>query len=807
MRWTNLNPKGLPCYDALFWGVDGTSYKFDDLGSLDGAYTFDDYLNDCISPAIEYARNTMLLDSLRIFMSWNVWEVNPSRYIERLNAILARCDRFNLRVVLVLWSNEGAPDGLLGPALDYVTNGTTNELVDVRSIFNPANTSEPADPLSDLLSTATAGFGLNTFPIRKMGSTTTRKCLLQNPGMRNILRGASFFSSTRGVAAPLDVNNVDGATAFHNSIVGLYSQPSNPYYNVIVGYDVMNFPLQVGPGRPLIQQGEIDAVYAFVDSAITEVKSILDSNGSTQKIAISAKSISFYSPGAEFNKFDQANLYVPLSLFGTISWSSMDLLSLQDAAGSEATAEALIPLSNVAHDGMDTTDMVSTGTRPLLDILGWCELKSLRAVRQGIPGLRGVNFLPCPSTSHSLHLSWLPMVGDPYANTSGGFYHEPHCADELDVLQSVGYRNVRVWGSCIAWYVDPTGYMQTLKSLCRLLRQRGMSMTYIVFNAVPAGFGVNPGTSARSTLQFTGFNQAATLSALWLISDTWQVSGAPDNMPVDRTDLTHVPEPITAAEWATLGQYGTWSDTQMQTIVSDYLAAIGSFFNSDADGNAAYFSYDLFNEVNIQFSSESVKALIMDFLKQEYQMLAAEHPALLATVGFAGYSVGLGTQLAGMGVPLAYLSQHAYAYTATESEFQTIATAARAISDEAESLGIPAVMSEFYVTPENAGQMHKYLEIVETNAMGMQSWSYIRNNAYRDGIQITAGARPFDGQVICSTPARQILRSQRLSFIPVSELDINDHNGDHNADHGPGPFVTPTENAADMASLFAILEE
>lgn len=812
MRWFNLNCHGASCYDAIFWGVDGTSYKFPLLGSISGTYGFNDYLQTVISPTIEYAKNTAVVDAVRIFMSWNVWEYDPATYLSRLDSILERCKRFNLKVSLVLWSNEGAPNGLLGPALDYVTNGTTNELVDVRSFFNPANSTQSVSPLVDLLSPTTAGFGLNVFPMSKIGSYETKyNALLQNPGMRNILRGSSFFTSTRSTVAPLDVNNVDGGNAYLDSIVTKYSDPLGAYYDTVFSFDIMHAPLQISKGRPLIQSAERDAVYTFIDSTLTRVSSILSANSSSQKVAISPISTSFYDPASESINSRQANIYIPLSVFASVGWASKNLLNYYDSAGSETVASSLLSSGEIASDGLDATALVSSGNKQELDILGWAETQP-DSVPFSYPYLRGVNYLPMASTSHCLHLAMIPMVGDPYADTSGGFFHEPYLINELDVLSSVGFNNIRFWGSFTGWCCGRTEYMASLKAVANQLRRRGMTMTYIMFNAIPAGIGTTPGTDARVLVNATGFNESLLRLALWSLSDAWQVNaGAPLSMPQNETDLTHISEPMDDVSWSAQGDYGSWIDTAFQTKVATYISDIATFFATDADGIAAFCSYDLYNEVNLLYAPNGVQSPVLrerliKFMVRLYQDISAIHQNPACTVGWAGNSAGLSEEIMLRGCNLAYVSAHSYAYTASDAEYTHIDNVMAAAQAEAAALGIPFVLSEYYVIPENQGQLYRYIEIIARHGMGSQMWCYIQNNAYRTRLEVSQAARPFDGIVTCSTRAKSITRNQTLLFVPQSSLVLTDHNADHNADHGPVNPLSVTSMSADSVAAKQITE-
>lgn len=397
--------------------------------------------------------------------------------------------------------------------------------------------------------------------------------------------------------------------------------------------------------------------------------------------------------------------------------------------------------------------------------------------------IRGVNYLPIASTSHCLHLGLVPIVASAGRPTiAGGFFHASHLRDELDVLQSVGFNNIRLWGSLLGYLCDPSGYMASLKTLCQECNSRGIGVTYILFNQIPAGLAT-AGGSAFTFFSALGDAPATLIAALWAQCTSWQSNvHAPSNLPPNEQDLSHWPEPLTGDEWIALGRYGEWSNTSFQSRVGDYIRDIAHFFKNDSDGSAAFHSVDLYNECNLPFYTQAgeetgARELILDFICKVESAMRYVFPDIATTVGWAGNPSGrdsslpgMTTQLANRGCRLSYGSMHAYNYDATPEQFAAISAVMASAKEELALLNIPLVFSEFYVRPENTGQMSNYIAMMESNApVGGQSWCYIQNNAYRDSVKSGSWnyhgfSYPFDGLVTCRTPMLSILTTDTLEF-------------------------------------------
>lgn len=391
--------------------------------------------------------------------------------------------------------------------------------------------------------------------------------------------------------------------------------------------------------------------------------------------------------------------------------------------------------------------------------------------------IRGTNYLPIASTSHCLHLGLVPIVavaGRP--TTAGGFFHAPHLRDELDVLADVGFNSIRLWGSLMGYIMDPTGYMASLKTTAQECVARGIGICYLLFSQIPAG-AANSGLSAFSLSTAAAMDPATLRQGLWTLSNNWQGSRfAPQAVPAGEQDLSHWPEPATETEWETFGRYGEWSGSPailaFQESVGEYVRAIADFFANDPDGIAAYHMTELYNEVNLIYSySAEVRSHVVDFIAKVERSMRAIHPGLRAHVGFAGAADGLAEELIRNGLTLSCFAAHAYAYQATDAEFAEIAAnfSARAGDAIAVSDSLPMILSEFYVRPENAGQMAEYIRIVQGVGAGGYVWCYIQNNAYRNAVvsgtpDYHGFSYPFDGLVTCALPMNTILTTDTLTF-------------------------------------------
>lgn len=410
----------------------------------------------------------------------------------------------------------------------------------------------------------------------------------------------------------------------------------------------------------------------------------------------------------------------------------------------------------------------------------------------GFARLRGTNYhIMCPTWSHNLHLGWLPMQDESAArpvDPTDGFFHPAILNAELDAMADVGFNNIRIRGSWLAWCIDPIGYMRTLKLFCAGCAARGMGVTYTTWTSTPAGYAAGVGLDARTLLFSQLYDGAATRALLWDLSEQWQVwavtgtNGAPTGMPAGEVDLTHWPEPMNGATWNTLGRFGQWSDPDAQRLARDYMVAIARFFADDADGRAAYHSTDLYNEPGTLKTAfavgdprrERVRQNVNDFIAQSYRIMREHHPEMQAVIDGGDGEDELAAHRAG--VTLSYFCGHAYNFATDpvqhEAAWQGIAqavvngvAAAAQVSGVGPAAILPFVVSEFYVRPECSGEMHRHLDPMIAAGAGGQSWSYLKNAAWRKG------GKPFDGLVQCSTRPLNVTTSTVLAYPVVEPVD------------------------------------
>jgi hypothetical protein len=112
--------------ERLYYGIDGEKYNFN---GIEDTETFDEYLEKYIRPYAEHLAWVDGVTSVRLPMSWNVWEydytegnaidgvtVNEDRlYRKRLAEILRILAETNLKVVPVLWSGHTNLSGYFYP--------------------------------------------------------------------------------------------------------------------------------------------------------------------------------------------------------------------------------------------------------------------------------------------------------------------------------------------------------------------------------------------------------------------------------------------------------------------------------------------------------------------------------------------------------------------------------------------------------------------------------------------------------------------------------------------------------------------
>lgn len=410
--------------------------------------------------------------------------------------------------------------------------------------------------------------------------------------------------------------------------------------------------------------------------------------------------------------------------------------------------------------------------------------------------MRGTNWIPGHATwGHCLPL-WAQPMQDPNASrpVSGkdGYFHPLIIDAELDELSSVGFNNVRVRGSLLGWAIDRVKYLASLAYVCRALRARGMGLTYELWTTTPAGFAAFAlGSDSQSMLAAAGYDGSALRSLLWTACDGWQITNAA-NIPTNQLDLSHWPEPLSGVGWLAQGRMKDWIDTRFRDLCTQYVQDIGTFFANNADAQAVHDSIDLYNEPDVAFSPSGatarqraqIQAAVTEFIAQCGVWIRRAFPAAQFTIG--GTSVW--RDVVAMGCALQYVSAHYYTPTgvfgsAMDVSLGQIQTKIAATAVEGADVagigpasfsGIPGLVTECYLYPENAGRMHDYLDAMDASGIGGQTWSHLRNNGWRSVAGLGPG-QPFDGIRECTTPAKLITTGM---LVP----DVGDDAGD---DAGP----------------------
>jgi len=408
--------------------------------------------------------------------------------------------------------------------------------------------------------------------------------------------------------------------------------------------------------------------------------------------------------------------------------------------------------------------------------------------------MRGTNWIPAHATwGHCLHL-WAQPMGDPSAPRpvagKDGYFHPLIIDAELDEIARVGFNSVRVRGSLMGWVINPANYMASLAYVCRALRARGMGLTYELWTSTPAGFAALAiGSDSQSMISSTGYSPSALMSSLWTLCDGWQITNAA-NIPANQLDLSHWPEPLSGVGWLNQGRMRDWTDGEFRDLVVGYLHAIAEFFANNADAQAVHDSIDLYNEPDVVFSpggstarqQAQIKAAVTEFIAWSGVVIRRTFSAAQFTIG--GTSVW--RDVVAMGCALQYVSAHYYAFATDPAKLDAqllqiqSAIAATAVegadvagTGPAAASGIPGLITECYVRPENSGRMRDYLDAMDASGIGGQTWSHLRNNGWRSVAGLGPG-QPFDGIRECTTPAKLITTGM---LVPDVGDDVGDDAG------------------------------
>lgn len=375
--------------------------------------------------------------------------------------------------------------------------------------------------------------------------------------------------------------------------------------------------------------------------------------------------------------------------------------------------------------------------------------------------IKGSNYLPMTRTSHMLPLSMVPVRGNPASgfpnNPNDGFFSLPNLQAELDEFQRHGINSLRVLGSFMSWYIDPTGFLQCMQILARECYARRIGITYQVWSAVPHGYAVTLGATvgAQGLISSAGYSASTLRANLWTGAETYQtLAGA---LPTDARATTFWAEPLAGAEWTTQGAYGAWADTTMQAAVGRYLVDIGQFFANDPYGKLVFDSYDLYNEVNVFYSiSATVKTNVKAFILATYTALRAQHAnAPECTVGWAGSFTGLTQELWSMGVPLTYLSFHCYDRVNCASLIATAKT---------EAGRYPVMITEFHdFRNGDEGNYSAYINAIIAAGIPAYSWCILRSNQYNPIV---------DGLVVAGPQSKVIKLNETYGHIVCNAADV-----------------------------------
>lgn len=383
--------------------------------------------------------------------------------------------------------------------------------------------------------------------------------------------------------------------------------------------------------------------------------------------------------------------------------------------------------------------------------------------------LRGTNYLPMPGLSDNLHLAWLPPNGQVVRPTVGvdGYFSLRHLRNDLDRMRYSGINNIRLWGSLVSWLANQAAYTQILTAIAAECAARNMTVTYVMWNAIPAGFAATGSLiDSKDAIASAGTAGSAML-AFWALTAGWLAhANYPVGVPAGDGDLTHIMEPLKTSAWTTQGYYADWSDAFLKASVASYITAMANFWHGP--GRPAFQSYDLYNEPDAIFNG-TVDPYIKNFIVETYNRIAAVHPDPECTVGWAGDSATLSPAIMVAppadvsrplsGVPLHYFSLHNY------DGAGPFLTAVLATSAAAARYGKQVVVSEFYDAGQQGGLLSGYLSTIFFSNAGGQIWSYIGDNAYRSGGVLLGGV------VLPDQVAASVRFDSDLSYRTVNIFD------------------------------------
>jgi hypothetical protein len=386
--------------------------------------------------------------------------------------------------------------------------------------------------------------------------------------------------------------------------------------------------------------------------------------------------------------------------------------------------------------------------------------------------LRGVNYYAAATQMRDNAQGWLP----PYPYTEWwsartypagsripfGQFHPETVQQELEAYGRMGFNNVRLFGSFLAWAIDRVRYRAHLRFIASVCRRYGMSITYVVWSST----GVNDGSALSPGLNpFFFMNDIARRGALANFPTFMQIQ-SDQRVIADPPAGSHFQlflwaEPDYLLIGRVPGGPASWDahlpflqvpidgvSSSLSMLVDRYLDDLALVFGQEVAD--VLFAYELANEpdvVTLVLPGASVQPAI-DFLCHTHRRLVAAHePASqrpLFTIGFGacnGWDAYV-TPMREAGCALDYISFHTWTLPlpvgtpedppGSVSPADWRAAIAPCVA-AAEALGVPLVCSEFYSPGKyryEASGLGDLLGVLAEMDLGWQIWSILENNVF-----------------------------------------------------------------------------
>jgi hypothetical protein len=370
---------------------------------------------------------------------------------------------------------------------------------------------------------------------------------------------------------------------------------------------------------------------------------------------------------------------------------------------------------------------------------------------------------------------------------------------ELGLLRTLGLTSIRMYGSMVAWVVDPVDYLRNLGTIASLCKQLGMQITYKIWTK---GLGVD----AMAALVGTQGSKAGlqTESDLFTVVNNLKMPPAGSG--------SHFPEVAFLEPGAVVDAHGgdpalwppfTVKGVLVGTLVADYVKAVDDLFTSRAlDG--VLLSYDVLNEPEIGVVDKNgiVRQLFdntVAFVKWTYDTIVnhrrqngKRRPYF--TVGLAGYILlpEFYNAFRRVGAPMDYASFHIWADDVRLLDRLGRPIGSEFIADWSSAevwkelfLGVQAhmhrhgyrtqmVVSEFYAHgqyPPTRNNLDKILDAIDTADMGWQIWGPLESNVFR-ADRTSGRIVPIDGLIRTYDPPDGVYaaRSSALRYEEQPEL-------------------------------------